>query len=193
MPEKIQISAKTSVTHPIPIASVEYGKGRGQIIFTMCPGKIQPHADTGPWKRDLSTDLDAIAAAGASALLTLMDEVELQECALTGDEIRRACETRGIAWLHSPITDLKAPDEAWEARWIEIGPVLRDSLGNSDVIAIHCRGGRGRAGMIAARLLVEMGTSPDEAIVAVRAQRPEAIETPEQESHIRSCNKSTTI
>ena len=53
---------------------------------------------------------------------------------------------------------------------------------------IHCRGGLGRAGTIAARLLVELGMRPDEAVRRVRdARGPGAIETPAQEAHVLGC------
>ena len=42
-------------------------------------------------------------------------------------------------------------------------------------VLIHCRGGLGRAGLVAALLLVEEGVSPPEAIRRVRAARPGAI------------------
>jgi ADP-ribosyl-[dinitrogen reductase] hydrolase len=48
---------------------------------------------------------------------------------------------------------------------------------------MHCRGGCGRSGTIAARLLVELGLAePAEAIQKVRFSRPCAIERPEQEA-----------
>lgn len=48
-------------------------------------------------------------------------------------------------------------------------------------VAIHCRQGVGRAGMIAASLLVEQGVPPAEAIRRVSAARGIQIpETPEQ-------------
>ena len=40
-------------------------------------------------------------------------------------------------------------------------------------------------GMVAARLLVELGVPPEAAILRVRAARPCAIETPEQEAAVR--------
>jgi ADP-ribosyl-[dinitrogen reductase] hydrolase len=43
-----------------------------------------------------------------------------------------------------------------------------------------CRGGLGRAGTIAARLLVELGMDPATAIASVHAVRPRAIETSNQ-------------
>ena len=41
--------------------------------------------------------------------------------------------------------------------------------------------------MVAARLMVEMGMPPETAITLVRAEREKAIETREQEVHIRTC------
>lgn len=49
---------------------------------------------------------------------------------------------------------------------------------------VHCRGGLGRAGTIGARLLIELGMEPETAIRRVRAMRPGAIETREQEKYV---------
>ena len=183
---------KTSETHPLPLASIKPSTKKGCILFTMCPGKVQPSAVTGPWDRDLIIDMNALAAAGTSTLLTLMDDAELAACNLTGEEFGQACTDRNIHWLQSPIVDFQAPDEDWERRWVTVGADLRAQLHKDETIAIHCRGGRGRAGMIAARLLVELGTSPKSAITMVRAQRPEAIETSIQEEHVLGCTKVVT-
>ena len=51
-------------------------------------------------------------------------------------------------------------------------------------VLIHCRGGLGRSGMIAVRLLVEMGEKPADAIKQVRAARPGAIESSDQEKYV---------
>jgi ADP-ribosyl-[dinitrogen reductase] hydrolase len=51
-------------------------------------------------------------------------------------------------------------------------------------IVVHCRGGLGRTGVIAARLLIELGEAPDKALQRVRAARPGAVETPEQEDYV---------
>ena len=56
-------------------------------------------------------------------------------------------------------------------------------------ILIHCRGDLGRAGMIAARLLVELGMDARSAIEAVCRVRPGAIETREQELHVLGCRR----
>lgn len=50
---------------------------------------------------------------------------------------------------------------------------------------VHCKGGLGCAGLVASRLLVELGWEADAAIAAVRGTRPGAIETPAQAAHVR--------
>jgi protein-tyrosine phosphatase len=99
-----------------------------------------------------------------------------------GNEVRR----RGMDWLHLPIRDVGTPSAAFEAHWPLQSRRLRDLLDNGQNILVHCRGGLGRAGMISARLLVESGVEPDEAMTRVRAARPGAIETPRQEAWVRT-------
>jgi len=53
-------------------------------------------------------------------------------------------------------------------------------------ILIHCRCGNGRAGTVAALMLIERGMTVDDAIYAVRKVRPEAIENLEQETYLRT-------
>lgn len=177
--------AKTSVTHPLPLAAVS-PPGGGRILFTMCPGKTQPKAATGPWERDLDMDMDAIAEAGATVMITLMEEHEISACALSLDRLRAASASRGIKWHHNSITDFQAPSADWERSWLTLGAELRQKLTRGETVLLHCRGGRGRAGMIAARLLVELGSDPEDAILQVRQARPEAIETPPQEAYVRT-------
>ena len=57
------------------------------------------------------------------------------------------------------------------------GARLRERLRAGERVLVHCRGGLGRAGAVAARLLIEFGATPVTAIAQVRAARPRAIET----------------
>jgi len=45
--------------------------------MTICPGKHQADALTGTWERDLQTDVRAIADWGAAAVVTVMEQHEL--------------------------------------------------------------------------------------------------------------------
>ena len=62
-------------------------------------------------------------------------------------------------------------------------------VGSKRNIFIHCRGGFGRSGVIAARLLVEFGYPAIEAIRKVRDVRPGSLETIEQENNVIAFSK----
>jgi ADP-ribosyl-[dinitrogen reductase] hydrolase len=173
---------RTSLTHPLRIAAISAGPAYGRVGITFCPGKYDPHAMSGSWDRDLSLDLDAIRDWGAAAVVTLveMKELILLRVESLGQEVRR----RGMSWFHLPIVDASTPTAEFERQWNAAGAELRTLLRNGRDVLVHCRGGLGRAGMIAARLLVELGVEPATAIRQVRAVRPHAIETPQQEKYV---------
>jgi ADP-ribosyl-[dinitrogen reductase] hydrolase len=177
---------RTSQTHPLQIASVAAGEGCGRIGITFCPGKCQPDALTGAWQRDLATDIAAIAKWGAAIVVTLLEDHELDtlQVRALGEHLRK----QHIEWLHLPIRDVSVPCGWFEADWEQHGEGLRARLRAGFDVLVHCKGGLGRAGMVAARLLVELGTPTDEAIAMVRAARPGAIETPSQAAHVRTAS-----
>ncbi len=94
-----------------------------------------------------------------------------------------------MKWVHLPIRDVSVPDAKFEAKWATAGLELRTCLRRGGSILIHCRGGLGRTGAIAARLLVELGMDPQGAIDAVRRVRPGAIQTPEQALYVFGCRR----
>lgn len=89
-----------------------------------------------------------------------------------------------MVWFHLPIVDRSTPDEAFEERWEAAGESLRTVLRAGHDVLVQCRVGLGRAGTIGARLLIELGMEPRTAITRVRAERPGAIETAEQENYV---------
>ncbi|NDP63336.1 ADP-ribosylglycohydrolase family protein [Polaromonas sp.] len=172
----------TSLNRPLRVAHVCAGTALGAIGVTLCPGKWQRTSISGTWQRDLATDIDALHHWGAAAVVTLMPQDELQ--AVQADGMGAACEARGIEWHHLPIQDVDVPDAAFETAWLYTGLRLREHLRAGRNVLLHCRGGLGRSGTIAARLLVELGWEAQAAIRAVRSQRPGAIETRAQEAHV---------
>jgi protein-tyrosine phosphatase len=54
-----------------------------------------------------------------------------------------------------------------------------------DNVLVHCRGGLGRSGTIAALLLIEFGLPNGLAVAQVRIARPGAIDIAEQEEYVR--------
>lgn len=175
---------RTSHTHPLQIASIPVGPKMGRVGLTFCPGKKQSGAMSGAWDRDLDLDLDVVANWGAAAVVSLIEAHEMTTLAvpMLGEQVA----ARHMRWFHLPIVDVSVPGAHFEARWAEDGAVLRDLLRAGFDVLVHCKGGLGRAGTIAARLLVELGWEPGAAIKAVRSVRPGAIETSAQLAHVQS-------
>ena len=179
-------TAKTSVSDPLRIALVTPDGTQGRIGITPCPGKTDNTARFGPWARDLDLDLDVIQHWGATALISLIEDQEFDRFSVRG--LGNAVEHRYMEWWHLPIPDGSPPGPVFETAWGDAGGAIRDRLRSGFDVLIHCRGGLGRAGTIAARLLVELGMRPDEAVRRVRdARGPDAIETPAQEAHVLEC------
>ena len=65
-----------------------------------------------------------------------------------------------------------------------MGEGLHARLRDGFNVLVHCKGGLGRAGTIAARLLIELGMAPQMAVGVVRQARPGAIETSGQERYV---------
>ena len=169
---------QTSASNPLLIAELPSGPGGGVIGITFAPGKQQDAALTGAHARDLHADLDAIAAWNAAAVVTLVEAQELGALGIAtlGAEVRR----RHMEWHHWPIQDYGVPDADFASAWPARSAMLSRLLACGGSVLIHCKGGLGRAGMVGARLLVEAGAARQDAIAAVRAVRPGAIETPAQ-------------
>jgi ADP-ribosylglycohydrolase/protein-tyrosine phosphatase len=174
---------RTSLTDPLRVDRVT--AGAAWIGLTLCPGKTYPGRVGGPWARSLEPDLDGVAATGAHALVTLMEEHELAEVRVPG--LGPLAEARGLEWHHLPIRDVDVPDSAFETTWTYAGLRLRGHLRAGRPVVLHCLGGLGRSGLVAARLLIELGATFEDAIQAVRAARPGAIETSGQLSYVRAC------
>lgn len=170
----------TSLTHPLRIDAVA-APGGGLIGMTFCPGKKQSYAAMGSWDRDLDRDLVCVREWGAAAVVTLMEEHELAEYQV--ERLGAAVGALGMEWHHLPIIDVDVPREPFEALWIRSGPRLREHLADGRRILLHCRGGLGRTGTIAARLLAELGVPAQAAVTAVRDARLGTLETNAQVAH----------
>jgi len=168
---------RTSEMDPLQIAEVTVGTGI--VGITLCPGKHGDSVFGDGWQRDLATDIAAIRDWAASAVVTLIEDHEFEMLGVEGlpDAVREA----GLELHHLPVADVTAPTPEFETRWVYAGARVRERLRAGERVLVHCRGGLGRAGSVAARLLIESGAEPGEAIRQVRAVRPGAIETPEQE------------
>jgi ADP-ribosyl-[dinitrogen reductase] hydrolase len=157
----------------------------GSVGLCCCPGYRLLPRFVQPSLSDFEGDLDAIAEFGAASLVTLMEADELRLVGIDPDRLRREISRRGLTWLHAPIRNLDVPGVPWEMLWNELGQGLSAELARGGRFAMHCYAGLGRTGTVAARLLVDTGIEPDDAIALVRRVRPGSIETWQQECYVR--------
>jgi ADP-ribosyl-[dinitrogen reductase] hydrolase len=172
----------TNATNPLYVDEVSIPSSGGKIGMTICPGN-KSYGISGTHDRDLLTDLEAIRQWGAEILVSLIEEHEYREIGVAnlGDVV-----PEGVLHIKLPIEDMGIPDAAWERRWEREGKIIRSVLRRGGKVCIHCIGGLGRTGLVAARILVEFGVHPERAISSVRESRPGTIQTQEQEDYIRA-------
>lgn len=114
--------------------------------------------------------------------MTLIENHEFPMLAVQG--LREGVLGRDMVWRHFPIKDVSIPRPKFERHWTDQGPMILDQLRQGHNVLVHCRGGLGRAGMIACRLLTDAGLDPEDALDRVREARPGAVETTEQEDWV---------
>lgn len=166
---------RTSSSDSLRIDETTVNAVGGRIGITFCPGKRSRSAGSYCWNRDLEADLSTIADWGAKAVLTLIEDHEFEM--LCVPDLGARVTAHGMEWIHLPITDARAPDARFEKGWrVSRGRVL-GHLAVGGRVLVHCRGGLGRAGTVAACMLIESGFAAEEAVYRVRRARPGVIET----------------
>jgi len=119
-------------------------------------------------KHFVGPDVEAAAArVGADVVLCLNERHELDDRYPAYVEWLR---TDDRAWW-SPVPDLHAPD--LEAAVALVDQLVAHLRAGRTVLA-HCGAGIGRAGTVAAAVLVRLGATVDEAVAVVAASRPTA-------------------
>ncbi|KAI0371045.1 phosphatases II [Pilatotrama ljubarskyi] len=182
-----------------PIPPVGTGTLLGNLYMSSCPGK-KVRLD-GPVRgrstvcRDLRADLCRIKDVGVACIVCLLDDNELQSLGVTWNEYVHVAGELGIDLLRMPIPEGLPPND----------PALLDShlsklietyTLRGSAILVHCRGGVGRAGIIACCWMLKLGLCGwldsegavastmrliERMIAVVRRRRsPKAVETYEQ-------------
>ena len=149
------------------IASVRVAGG-GTIGLCRLPGRFG----------SLGADLDHVAEWQPTVVISLTETAE--SAALGAGRLPAMLGARGTMWEQFPIEDFGVPTAAVNTQWPPLSKRLHALLDQGQKVLLHCRGGLGRSGMVAVRLLVERGGAFDAALLRVRAARPGAVETDAQ-------------
>jgi ADP-ribosyl-[dinitrogen reductase] hydrolase len=173
---------RTSQSGPLQIATVLIRAGA--IGITSAPGEQRVAAMKGLSSGDLETDLQAISDWGATHVISLVERFELTEQRI--EHLSAQVEIFGMRWIGMRIVKGHAPGPEFIQQWLMIEPALTIEIARGARVLIHSNGGLGRAGTVAAMLLLSMHEtdSASQAMEMVRQVRPGAIETGEQEEFL---------
>lgn len=138
-----------------PIAPISNGQ------ITMMP---RPRSET------LNSDMAFYRQAGITHIVNLLREPEMERLQL-GTEGTSA-KQHAIEYLHFPVRDMEVP--SFEALR-QLNQELLSLLDQGAHIAVHCNGGRGRAGTVAVSLMLESGITLNDALQIAREKRGDIV------------------
>jgi protein-tyrosine phosphatase len=156
--------------HPYDVLPLADG---GRLILTPCPGTKGA---------GLAESLGQLRRAGADAVLSMTPREELAKLEVAG--LPEAVVAAGMRWFHFLVEDDAAPGPAFEQAWAANRDAVKALVSQRGSVAIHCRGGSGRTGLMAALILREMGMDAARADAQVVQLRPKALQLPEHTDYL---------
>jgi hypothetical protein len=83
-------------------------------------------------------------------------------------------------WLYIPVIDFGVPASQDTKLWQNTLVQLHGTLSPGGKVLIHCKGGKGRSGVVLVKLLVMQREAGESALARLRAVREGAVETNDQ-------------
>lgn len=166
----------TSTSNPIRFDVIETTRWPGRLGLTIAPGK-QGTMYGKTHHRDLNTDLNDLRAQGADEMVNLMEDHEQAHWQMHGYD--EAAQQAGLSVRRYPIVDVQVPTDPASFRAL-VEEVYADLQAGKTVV-VHCLGGLGRSGTLAACVLIRAGMDADSAISQVQHYRKDAIQARQPE------------
>ncbi len=122
------------------------------------------------------------ARLGINKIICLLEDWEQKELGLASEE--ELCKKNGIEYLSFPIPDRGLPSTELA---LDLAERIFSEICAGKHIAIHCRAGIGRTGIIAGTILLKLGKSSEEAFSLISEARGIRVpDTEEQENWLAS-------
>ncbi|MEO0342156.1 MAG: protein-tyrosine phosphatase family protein [Pseudomonadota bacterium] len=128
---------------------------------------------SGEW---LAEDIAYYASVGVTQITSLIEKHEAAELGLQNEQ--QACQAAGLQFVSFPIQDYGLPERD---AFVDLANQTRAQIEQGACVAIHCRAGIGRSGMLSCTILAPWLGSMKSAIEEVCAARRVAVpDTQEQ-------------
>ncbi len=164
----------------------------GNLYLSSCPGKkvrlTGPVRGRGAICRNLNLDLKRIQEIGVGAIICCLDDEELAFLGAPWHEYESSADALGLDVIRIPVAEGFAPschvtiDRA-------ITSVVMDYTLRGISVLVHCRGGVGRAGLIACTWMLKMGLVRSE--FELEAGIKQGIESQQAEQKLANGGAST--
>ncbi len=132
---------------------------------------IMPRPRGGEW---LADELVAMGSIGVETVVSLLEPREASELELS--EEASLCMDARLEYLSFPIPDRGVPRDS--RTFAELIAAVEQRLRSGRSVAVHCRAGIGRSGLVAACVLAAFGASPSDAFECSHAPEGSPFRTP---------------
>ena len=122
----------------------------------------------GGWLED---EISGWRKAGLDVVVSLLEEDEAEQLELSDEGA--VAKSNGVRFVSFPIPDRGVPASTREA--LQLFSTIATALEEGKNVAVHCRQGIGRSGLIAAGVLLTSGMGVEKAIEVVSAARGETV------------------
>ncbi|MEO1173629.1 MAG: dual specificity protein phosphatase family protein, partial [Myxococcota bacterium] len=157
-----------SADSPRPLTVDIPARGRGPRSFHwLIPGRIGGCPRPGVVV-NFDEDMRELQNLGITILVNLEEEVLYSEA---------AANEFGIEVIHEPVRDMSVPTLE---RARQLCRLLKRLGESGESVAVHCRAGQGRTGLVMAMVLISHGQAPADSFRVVQAINPRWIQSDEQ-------------
>lgn len=149
------------VQHPFDQLNLSNG---ASFLFTPCPGTKEA---------SLNEALKTLKDAGANAVVSTLSDAEISALEVGG--LGNGVARLDMPWFQLPIEDDCAPDDEFFGKFAQVKSHLLNLIEQQATLVIHCRGGSGRTGLMAAILLLERGEKWQDIQPLIQSIRPKSL------------------
>jgi protein-tyrosine phosphatase len=129
---------------------------------------IMPRPRSGEW---LADEIAGWHRLGVQTVVSLLESHETRELDLADEE--SLCRAANLQFLSFPIADQGVPSNSVE--FAKLVGLIAHRLRSGNSVAIHCRAGIGRSGLLGACVLGAFGIAPDSAFAMLGRARGVAV------------------